>query len=293
MATVETIAINAVMAGCVPTHLPVLIAAVQALVDPHMWIEAYTCSMASWMPLLILNGPVRKDVGINCSTSYMSPYTRASACIGRAVGLLIMNVGGVRAGIEDMGVVGHEGHFGVCIGEHEEASPWEPMHVFYGLEKGDSAVTVFFPNTRTIGFGANDPGAILKAIGDNAPLMGFDPGCAIIMTPQTARALNNAGLSRQDVIDYLVEYARRPASELNTRWMKGNWHIPKYVPLPLEPTRSVRKFMSHLHLPILVAGNEGNWGGALYGGGGDHGGPITKKIELPKNWSALVKDYPG
>lgn len=290
-ATVEKIAINAVMAGCLPTHMPVLIAGVQAIVDSRIWVEAYTTSMASWMPMLIVNGPIRDEIDVNYDTSYMSPYNRANACIGRALGLIIMNVSGVRAKIEDMGVVGHEGHFGVCFGEHEEASPWEPMHEFYGLDRSDSAVTVFFPNTRLIGYGLKDAGALLRAICEDLPVMGFDPGCAVILSPTTAKVLADAGLSRKDVGDYIVEYARRPASQVNTRWMRGNQHDLGIVPLPLDPTRSARKIFSTAHLPILVAGNREAVGGALYGGGGDHGGPITKKIDLPKNWPELVERY--
>ena len=290
-ATVEKIAINAVMAGCLPTHMPVLVAAVQAITAPGIWSEAYTTSMASWMPMLIINGPIRGDIDVNCDTSYMSPYNRANACIGRALGLIIMNVSGVRAKVEDMGVVGHEGHFGVCFGEHEEASPWEPMHHFYGLQPGDSAVTAFFPNTRLIGPGINDAGLVLRAICDDLPAMGFDPGCAVIFTPTTARVLADAGMSRKDVAEYIVEYARRPASQMNVRWMRGNQHDLGLVQLPLDPSRSARKIYSTAHIPVLVAGNRNAVGTALYGGGGDHGGPITKKIELPRNWAELVERY--
>lgn len=290
-ATVEKIAVNAVMAGCLPTHMPVLIAAVQAMCDPRIWIEAYTTSMASWMPMLIVNGPIRHDINVNCDTSYMSPYNRANACIARAVGLMIMNIAGVRAKVEDMGVVGHEGHFGVLFGENEEASPWEPLHAFYGLDRGSSAVSIFFPNTRLIGYGLSDAGALLAAICDTVPQMGFDPGCAVILSPLSAKVLADAGLSRQGVTDYIVEYARRPAPQLHVRWMRGNCHDLGLIPLPLDMTRSVRKIFSGSHLPIIVAGNANSPGGALYGGGGDHGGPITKQIELPANWDALVERY--
>jgi hypothetical protein len=290
-ATVEKIAINAVMAGCVPTHLPVVIAAVQAIVDPRMWIEAYTCSIASWEPMLILNGPIRKALNTNSSTTYLSPYYRANAAIGHALGLILMNIAGIRPGIEDMGIFGHEGHFGICVAENEESSPWEPLHQYYGLKKSDSAVTVFFPNTRNLVMAGRNPGNLLKAICDNVPLMGFDPGCAIIITPPNAKSLADAGYSRKDVVDYIVEYARRPYHELNIRWMKGNFHVPKEVPLPADPTRTVRKFFSGRHLPVFVASNNFAWGAIMYGGGGDHGGPITKKVELPKNWNRLVARY--
>jgi hypothetical protein len=291
IATIEKIAVNAVMAGCVPTHLPVLIAAVQAVVDPRMWIEAYTCSMASWEPLVILNGPIRKDLNVNYGTTYLSPYYRTNACVGHALGLILMNIAGIRPGIEDMGVFGHEGHFGVCIAENEESSPWEPMHEYYGFNRDDSAVSVFFPNTRNFALAGRNPAMLLKVLCENVPVGGFDPGSAIILTPKSAKSLAEEGYSRKAVIDYLVEYARRPGYEMNVRWMKGNYHVPPEVPLPADPARTVRKFFSGMHLPIFVAGNDYAWGTVVYGGGGDHGGPITKKIELPKNWKKLVSRY--
>ena len=279
------------MAGCVPTHLPVLIAAVQAIVDPKMWIEAYTCSVASWEPMIILNGPIRQELNTNFKTTFLSPYYRASAAIGHALGLIIMNIAGIRPGVEDMGMFGHEGHFGVCISENEEDSPWEPMHEYYGFNKSESTVTVFFPNTRYMVMGGRNPGNLLRTLCDKVPLVGFDPGCAIMICPNSARALAEAGYSRKDVIDYIVEYARRPFNELNIRWMKGNFHVPKEVPLPEEPTRTVRKFFSGRHLLVFVTGNDYSWGSIMYGGGGDHGGPITQKIETPKNWNMMVAKY--
>ena len=102
-ATVEKIAINAVMAGALPTHMPVLIAAVQALMDPRSRFDTFGVSTGSWAPFFVINGPIRKDIHINCSSGALSPGDIANAAIGRAVGLIVKNIGGVRKGIEDMG----------------------------------------------------------------------------------------------------------------------------------------------------------------------------------------------
>jgi hypothetical protein len=289
-ATVEKIAVNAVMAGCLPTYMPVLIAGVEAMTDPHMWLEAYTCSVASWAPLMIINGRVRKDLNINDNTGPLSPYCKANAAIAHAMGLIIMNIAGIKSGREDMAIFGHEGRFGICFAENEEASPWEPLHVHYGFDKKDSAITVCWPNTRSLDIVPEDISAIMKNICDQIPAFGFDAGCTIIITPELAQLLHKHGFSRKDVLLYIVEYARRPATSINIRWFIGNQHRPKNVPLPLDPTRSVRKFWSDLHLPIVVAGKN-NLAIAFYGGGGDHGGPITKKINLPNNWDKLVARY--
>lgn len=289
-ATVEKIAVNAVMAGCLPTHLPVIIAGVKALVDPRYWLEAYTCSVASWAPLIMVNGRVRNDLGLCNGPTLLSPYQKGNAAIAGAIALIIMNIAGVKAGREDMAIFGHEGRFGMCIAENEEDSPWEPLHVYYGLEKDDSAVTLSWPNTRSLGMFPENIAAVTEGICEAMPSFGFDPGCTLIMSPQLAKFLHTHGFSRKKFVDYLVEYARKPASTINTRWMIGNCHDIHPVPLPLDPTRSARKFWTGMHLPIVVGGGNGI-ALALYGGGGDHGGPVTARIDLPRNWDELVTRY--
>jgi len=289
-ATVEKIAINAVMAGCLPTHLPVVIAAIEAIADPRSWVEAYTCSNASWAPLLMVNGPIRADLNLNGGPAVFSPYRKANAAIAHAVGLVVMNIAGIKVNREDLAIFGHEGRFGMCIAENEEESPWEPMHVYYGFDKDDSAVSVMWPNSRQFSILPEDEGAILQIMCDSIPAFGVDPGCTTVMTPKLARYLDSRGYSRKTMVEYLVEYARIPASKLNVRWMIGHHHEPKTVPLPAESTRTVRKFWSDLHLPIIVAGGTGV-ALAFYGGGGDHGGPVTAKIRLPENWDELVERY--
>jgi hypothetical protein len=112
------------------------------------------------------------------------------------------------------------------------------------------------------------------------------------MSPGCADILAKAGWSKKDVRDYLVEYARRPADELNVRWMVGNNHLPdNCVPMPAETSRSVRKYWNDDHLLIIVGGSNYGASGVSYGGGGDHGGPVTKGVQLPRNWKSLVEKY--
>lgn len=292
-ATVEKIAVNAVMAGCLPTYMPVLIAAVQALADrPKIWLEGYTCSVASWAPILCVNGPIRNDLHINRRGNLMSPYYRANAGIGHALGLIIMNIGGTRPGMEDLSFVGHEGRYGMCFAENEEESPWEPLHLGYGFDRGDSTVTLFWSNGRQYLGSGGDAATILRRLCDNIYVFAWDPGCLLIMLPSTAEALASAGLNKKDVISYLVEYARVPAADVNVRWFKESHHEPSDFPLPLDdPTRSVRKFYSSKHTAIVVAGLSYSWGTVSYSGGGTHGTIVTKKIETPANWNRLVAKY--
>jgi len=289
-ATVEKIAVNAVMAGCLPTYLPILIAAVEGMVDPVIHLEGWTCSVSSWAPMMIVNGPIRRDISINGAGAVMSPYYKANATIAHALALIVMNISGVRPVLEDMSEMGHESRFGMCIGENEEASPWKGLHTDYGIDAEGSAVTLFWPSQRTSFYG-KDAAGLLKNMCDIA-ILGWEPGSAFVISPGCAEILAKAGWSKKDVRSYLVEYARRPADELNVRWMIGNNHLPENcVPMPAETSRSVRKYWNDDHLLIIVGGSNYGASGVSYGGGGDHGGPVTKKLQLPKNWKALVEKY--
>jgi hypothetical protein len=289
-ATVEKIAVNAVMAGCLPTYMPVLIAGVKAMMDnSKIKLEGYTCSAGNWEPIWIINGPIRNELHINSGMALMSPYYRANTAIGHALGLIVMNIGGVRPGIEEGAGLGHEGKFGVCFGENEEMSPWEPLHVQYGFNKEDSTITSFWPTVRQL-WQVRGAEEILNTITEEIRPGGFDPGCALIVGPLGAKSLAEAGWTKKDFKSYIVEYARRPLLKSYRNWLIYNHHIPKEVVVPVESTKStIRQFLSSEHLIIVVAGATVDI--AAYGGGGDHGGPSTKKIELPANWNELVKKY--
>ena len=133
------IAINAVMAGALPTHMPVLIAGTRALVSNRSAVMM-AASTGSFAPFWIINGPVRNDIRINCSYGAMNPGDIANAAIGRAMGLITKNIRGVRKQMEDMGVLGNPGKYSWVMGENEENSPWEPLHVEHGLKPEDSAI---------------------------------------------------------------------------------------------------------------------------------------------------------
>ncbi len=142
-ATVEKIAVNAVMAGCRPEYLPVVIAAVEAACTDAFNLHGVLATTYFVGPLLVVNGPVRHAIGLNCGRNVFGQGTRANATIGRALQLVVRNVGGGRPGEVDMATLGQPGKFGACIGENEEASCWEPLHVERGFDRGQSTVTVF------------------------------------------------------------------------------------------------------------------------------------------------------
>jgi hypothetical protein len=269
-ATVEKIAINAVMAGALPTSMPVLIAAVQAVSDPKSRFDTFEVSTGSWSPFLTINGPIRNDVNINCSSGSLSPGNIANASIGRALGLIVKNIGGARKAIEDMGVIGNPGKYSLVIGEYEEESPWEPLSVERGFKKEDNTLTVFFPNTfiQTIPGETNAKG-ILDALSG----MGAGGMSCLIVIPSWAKVLAGEGYTKQKVKEYLAEHYTSP-----------------FATLPGTPA-TPRPKMDIDNLMILVAGGPGSFMALLRSVGGFENALITKKIELPKNWDKLVAKY--
>jgi len=190
------------------------------------------------------HGPVRKDLALSDRRSLFSPYKKGNAAIGNAFGLMVMNLAGIKRGREDMassarGALRH-------VHRRERGGvPWEPLHEYWAWGKFERPHSLV-PNTRALGMYPEDIAAILKAISRGSGVR-LRPRCTIIMSPYLAKILHAHGFTRKSLVDYLVEYARMPAAQLNVRWLKGNHHEPKGVPLPLDPTRSVRKFWSPLH----------------------------------------------
>ena len=144
LATVEKIAINAVMAGCQPEQFPVLLAAIDALAQPQMNHRDMQVSGHTEAPLILVNGPVVKKAGINFGTSAMGPgvVNSANTAIGRALRLCLINIGYCKAGAGDPNFIGLPTKFGMCIAENEEDSPWQPYHMDRGFRRDESAVTV-------------------------------------------------------------------------------------------------------------------------------------------------------
>src|SRR2546425_1990896 len=141
-ATVERVAVNAVMAGCRPEYIPVVIAAVSAICDPEVSLVGVSGTTDAGTPLVLVNGPIRRALEVNCAGSVVRAGFRANATIGRAVRLVWVNVGGARPGVISMSTFGQPGRYSYCIGEHEEASPWEPLSVEHGFAAADSTVAV-------------------------------------------------------------------------------------------------------------------------------------------------------
>lgn len=139
--TLESLAANAVMAGCRPEYFPVVVAAVRAVLTPAYNLHGSLATTHSCAPMLLVNGPIRGELGINCSSNCFGQGWRANATIGRALQLILLNVGGAKPGIMDRSTQGSPAKYAFCFGENEEESPWEPYHVRRGFDPGDSVVT--------------------------------------------------------------------------------------------------------------------------------------------------------
>jgi hypothetical protein len=140
--TLEKVAINAVMAGCNPEYMPVIIATIEAIGDPLFSYHGPATSTGGAAVFILVNGPIAKEIHINCGENLFGPGWHANATIGRAVRLVMRNVIGTLPGRLDRSTLGHAGKYTFCIAENEEESPWPPVHVERGFQPGQNAVTV-------------------------------------------------------------------------------------------------------------------------------------------------------
>lgn len=271
-ATVEKIAVNAVMAGALPTHMPVLIGAVKSLMDPRSRFDTFGVSTGSWAPFFIINGPIRSDIHINSGSGAMSPGDIANAAIGRAMSLIIKNIGGARKGIEDMGVFGNPGKYTLVLGEYEEESPWEPLHVERGFNKEESTVTLFLPNTyiQTIPRDTNAKGYLETYASLNPGSMS-----CILVVPPHAKVLAKEGWTKKRIKEYILKNSNSPFPRAQN---------DRATPI-LPDDSSIENLM------ILVTGGPGAWIGLMRSAGGWENSFVTMKIDLPQNWDTLVAKY--
>lgn len=213
-ATVEVIAVNAVMAGCRPEYMPVLIAALEGLTHTSFPLELMQVTTNPMTPLLLVNGPIRQQLDINSGTGCLGPGWRANATIGRAIRLTLLNVGGALPGVYSKASFSSPLRYTYVCGENEEENPWMPFHVDQGFERTDSTVTVFkASNYSNISGGEGvGPQEILRQIATAMPPMyGGGDGALLLLGVNHARVLYEAGLTKRDMQVMLWEFAKVPA----------------------------------------------------------------------------------
>jgi hypothetical protein len=289
-ATVEKIAINAVMAGALPTYMPILIAGVRALLDPRSFFSTFEVSTGSWIPFWIVNGPIRNDLHINSGSGALSPGDIANAAIGRAMGLIIKNIGGARKGIEDMGCIGNPGKYTMVLAENEEESPWEPLHVQQKLDKRDSAITVFFPNCITQAWPfSSDANGILHGVTLNIKV-GRRGLFGLTLLPAHAKALADKGWSKKEIAGYISQHARVPAYDDPGIYGPLIVMPPKHY-MSAHPMGTTPILPDPDWIRVIVAGGPGNFMGLFAASWFPGCEFVTQKVDLPANWDKLVKKY--
>jgi len=228
----------------------------------------------------------------------LTPGDIANAAIGRAMQLVIKNIGGVRKGIEDMGTLGNPGKYSLVLAENEEESPWEPLHVEYGNKKEDSTISLTTPNTyiQIWPHGADDEG-ILRAIVNNL-IPGRQGGFRLVLVPQHAKTLAEYGWTKKSIREFISYYARVPATHLGSYWGISGPNIDPTTRLglwgskvPMMETDLAPITPNPESIQIIVAGGPGAFIGIHTPARFYPSEKVAQKISLPTNWSELVKKY--
>ncbi|MPZ44698.1 MAG: hypothetical protein GEV05_15105 [Betaproteobacteria bacterium] len=264
LATVEKIAVNAVMAGCEPRHFPVVLAAIKAMISPAFNLLPMQATTNPVAPMIIVNGPIAQQLEINSGFNVLGQGWKSNATIGRALRFVLVNIGGGVPGKLDKACHGQPGKYSLCIAENERQSPWAPFHVDRGYAANDSTVSVIgVAGTQdVIHYARTSAEQILDVLARAVPREGLknlysggEP--LIIFGPEQAAVLGAAGLSKRDVKRAFFERTRIPLQTLNpetitlvksrrARWFQQR--EPDAVPLA-DSTEDVQ---------ILVAGGAGN-----------------------------------
>lgn len=225
LATLEKIAVNAVMAGCRPEYLPILVAAVEALADEGFNLYGIQTTTGTATPAAIVNGPIVAELDINCGANCLGPGRRANATIGRAIRLILLNIGGAAPGVMDMATMGQPGKFGFCFAENEERSPWPPLHVERGYRPGHSAVTMVGAagTVEIVDLTSRSAAGLLDTIVGSLTIAGSIGGMTmigggeplILLPPEHAALLDRGGCDKAAVKRHIWERARLPLDRLS------------------------------------------------------------------------------
>ena len=292
--TIEKIAINAVMAGCKPEYMPVVIAATEALCshefNAHALVSTYGPS-----PVIVVNGPIRNRIGMNMGINVLGHGNRANATIGRAIKLILRNLGGLRPGEIERAALGSPAKYGACYPEFEERSPWEPLHTERGFDRNDSVVTLFQLEGSPHQI-ADQTSRTARSLAGSLGLgmeCGWHPkthrvgDALLVISPEHADTLWRDRWSKDDVRNRIQEITSRPLRELlPTEDYGGLGAMPEQVALergrtPEQLNRLMPKFKSPKNIHIIVAGGPaGKWSSVINGfGDASVSVPVSRKIE--------------
>jgi len=226
--TVDKLAVNAVMAGCVPEYFPVILAAVEGLLDEDLALYSMQTATNATTPLIIVNGPIVKILCLNAGGNLFGPGSRANATIGRAIRLALINIGGEVPGMTDPATHGQPGKYTFCIAEAEDESPWQPLHVELGYAKEQSAVTLIGAGgpQNLFTYGCQTGEEILETfvgalcgLGHNNII--FPSGPLLVLGPEHAGTLARDGFGKKEIKQFLFDRARIPLAKFAEGTQRG------------------------------------------------------------------------
>lgn len=271
-ATVEKIAANAVMAGCKPEMIRVLVPLVRAVCDERFNIHGVQATTHFAAPLVIVNGPIRRELGFACGSNVFSNVARANSTLGRALQLILTNLGGARPGEIDMSTLGNAGKFSYCIAENEEENPWEPLHVESGLNAEQSAVTLFAGESPhgVSEHMAREGKQILKAISRALATVWSYRVCAgvealVVLCPEHVKTLNRDGFTKQTLREFLFENTGIPARHYDAAAGEGTQNVKFYKQAVIDGEACYLKFADSSAIKLVVAGGTAGKFSAVIG----------------------------
>ncbi len=265
--SVEKIAVNAVMAGCKPEYLPVVLAAVEAACMDAFCMHGLLATTYFSGPVVIVNGPIAKAIGMNAGLNALGQGNRANATIGRALQLVIRNVGGGRPGGVDRATLGNPGKYSFCFAEDEDGSAWEPLAVERGFKQGISTVTLFSGDgvqgimdqlSRTPESLARSYANSLRTVAHFKIFMVAD--AMLVVSPEHFRVFRDAGWTKQRLRQEIDEVLKTPGREL----IRGAQNIAEGMPQMFGEVDLTKFRPGGLH--IVRAGGRAGMFSAIIGG---------------------------
>lgn len=217
--TAEKVAINAVLAGCTPAYMPVVLAAIEAIGDPAWGYHGPGTSTGGAAVLIVVNGPIAQELDINAGDNLFGPGWRANATIGRAVRLVMRNVCGSRPGTLDRGTLGHPGKLSYVIAENEAESPWPPLHVERGFSPTQSAVTVMAAEAPHQFYNqlSNTAEGILTTLCDDMRISGNvvgQPQYLVILAGEHMRTIASDGWTKAQIRQFVFDHTQNSLAHL-------------------------------------------------------------------------------
>ena len=271
-ATVRTVAIHALMAGCKPEYLPVVLGGITLILREELNMNGVQCTMHGVAPLMIVDGPYAQKIRLHGGNGCFGPGFRANASIGRAIRLMLLNLGGGIAGVGSATVFATPLRYTACLTENIECSPWESLAVSRGYSPEDDVITCAMVESPKLHFddASQDPDRLLTGIADCMTGMGSwnmhaRSDMVVAMSPQHAGICAQAGMSRADVHRRLCELAGRKQRDLRGG---GNWRRERALRLNINPDDDdcfIRAIKDPRDLQLIVAGGTGPVSAACHG----------------------------